>query len=70
MDKTALENHCLSCPGCGGKLIYRSKRRGAKEWLLHYMRIQSPYRCGECDLRFFRFNLIYHQSGELHHRNN
>ena len=47
------------CPGCGSPSLHRSKRRGMLEHFLHTLLNTSPYRCKDCDLRFFRFQLSH-----------
>jgi len=42
------------CPNCGSASVWRSRRRGFREFLLHLLHIE-PYRCWECDERHFRF---------------
>jgi len=44
----------ISCPGCQSDLTHRSRTRGILESLLVFLRIR-PYRCDECDCRFFRW---------------
>jgi transposase-like protein len=44
----------ISCPDCQSGRIHRSRTRGIVESLLVFLRIQ-PYRCDECDYRFFRW---------------
>ena len=39
------------CPMCGGFEVHRSKRRRG-EWILMALALR-PYRCWDCDLRFF-----------------
>jgi hypothetical protein len=48
----------LICPNCGAKKVRRSRRRGLGEALLHVLFFVSPFRCGECYERFFRFRLL------------
>ncbi len=55
------------CPHCGGHVTYRSKRRGPKDWVLHSLLFQSPYRCESCDRRFFHHRLAHHHKKELSH---
>jgi hypothetical protein len=41
------------CPGCSGRRVRRSPRRGFfEETLLRLVRMR-PYRCYDCDRRFF-----------------
>jgi hypothetical protein len=42
------------CPNCKSATAYRSRRRGAREFFLHYFLFTSPYRCKECEQRYFR----------------
>ena len=58
----------LTCPHCGGNTTYRSRRFGVREWLLHHVLVQSPYRCQDCNERFFHHRLARHPKEEdLHH---
>ena len=41
------------CPDCGSRDIHRSKRRGITEKLILPLVITRPFRCGECDSRYF-----------------
>jgi transposase-like protein len=43
----------MSCPSCRGTRIHRSKTRGYFEGLVAKLSIK-PYRCDDCDRRFFR----------------
>ena len=45
------------CPNCANASIYRSRRNGTVEFLLHTLLFMSPYRCKACDVRHFRFRL-------------
>jgi hypothetical protein len=42
------------CPNCGSATAYRSRRIGAIEFLLHYVFFTSPYRCKDCEYRYYR----------------
>ncbi len=42
------------CPTCQSTSCYRSRRRGVAEFFLHYVLFTSPYRCKDCDQRYFR----------------
>lgn len=46
----------ICCPDCQSDEIRRSKTRGSVESLLAILRIR-PYRCEECDYRFFRWSI-------------
>jgi len=48
----------ISCPYCQSDLTHRSRTRGIVESLLVFLRIR-PYRCDECDCRFFRWRVQY-----------
>jgi hypothetical protein len=45
------------CPNCKSGSAYRSRRRGALEFFLHYFLFTSPYRCKECETRYFRMRM-------------
>jgi hypothetical protein len=42
------------CPNCQSTSCRRSRRSGAVEFLLHYLFFITPYRCKDCDQRYFR----------------
>jgi hypothetical protein len=42
------------CPNCQGTSCFRSRRRGALEFFFHYVLFTSPYRCKDCDTRYYR----------------
>jgi predicted RNA-binding Zn-ribbon protein involved in translation (DUF1610 family) len=42
------------CPNCGSSTAYRSRRHGALEFFLHYVFFTSPYRCKDCEYRYYR----------------
>jgi len=48
------------CPNCGSASLYRSKRHGVGEFLLHHLLRITPYRCKKCDVRHFR-SRVHHQ---------
>jgi hypothetical protein len=48
-------NKSSVCPNCASTAIYKSRRKGLLEQLLHSLLFVSPYRCGACDQRYFRF---------------
>jgi hypothetical protein len=54
MDEPIIKNQSPLCPHCGGTATHRSRRRGLQEWALHHVLFKSPYRCQDCDERFFR----------------
>ena len=53
------------CPNCSSVSVYRSRRRGLAEFLLHRVAFISPYRCSECDFRHFRFRLTQSPTAHL-----
>ena len=59
MNSDLRKSRSAVCPGCGSASIHRSKRRGMLEHILHTILNTSPYRCKECDFRFFRFQLSH-----------
>jgi len=67
MDESTTKNRSPVCPFCGCNKIYRSRRHGTHEWFLHYFRFTSPYRCQDCDGRFFRSRRPDSSKKELHH---
>jgi DNA-directed RNA polymerase subunit RPC12/RpoP len=56
-----------SCPYCGGKEFFRSRRSGLIDWFLYHVLFQNAYRCAVCDERFFRFRHFHHHRDRLHH---
>jgi hypothetical protein len=42
------------CPNCSSTIAYRSRRIGAIEFFLHYVFFTSPYRCKDCEYRYYR----------------
>ena len=50
----------IQCPMCHSRLIRRSKRQNLVEYLLSTAVFIRPYRCVECDWRFFRWSLKSH----------
>jgi hypothetical protein len=53
----------MTCPRCYSERIHRSKRRGIFERRVLSMVFVWPFRCENCDLRFFRGSLTAHPSG-------
>jgi hypothetical protein len=45
------------CPSCKSEKIRRSRRKGAFEKALSRVIFLYPYRCKECDERYFSFGL-------------
>jgi DNA-directed RNA polymerase subunit RPC12/RpoP len=66
MNEATSKAQVPGCPYCGGKQFFRSKRSSLKDWFLHYVLFQNPYRCADCDGRFFRAR-HGHRSGEHQH---
>ena len=48
------------CPRCSSHLVHRSRRRGLIERVAHALLQISPYRCDECDHRYFRWRSSHH----------
>jgi DNA-directed RNA polymerase subunit RPC12/RpoP len=67
MNETTSKAQVPSCPYCGGKQFFRSRRSGLKDWFLHHVLFQNPYRCAACDLRFFRASHGHHHTEHQHH---
>jgi hypothetical protein len=42
------------CPNCQSTSCHRSRRNGAVEFFLHHFFFVTPYRCEDCDQRYFR----------------
>jgi hypothetical protein len=45
----------VACPHCQSKAVRRAKRRGMFELSVLSMIPMRPFRCQECDLRFYAF---------------
>jgi hypothetical protein len=56
----SLKNAAASvwCPDCQSAQVRRSRTRGIVESLLAGLLIR-PYRCEECDCRFFRWSTLH-----------
>jgi len=67
MHETTSQAQVPSCPHCDGKQFFRSRRIGVKDWFLHHVLFQNPYRCAACDARFFRSSHGHHHKEQLHH---
>jgi len=50
----------LYCPKCQSERIQRSRRRNTVERSLLAMIFVRPFRCLNCDLRFFRWSFTAH----------
>jgi hypothetical protein len=46
----------LICPACESSQIHQSRRRGIIERKVFALIFLRPFRCEECDLRFFRWS--------------
>ena len=67
MNETTSNPQAIMCPYCGSKQFFRSRRNGLKDWLLHYLWFQNPYRCAACDERFFHTRHGHHHREHQHH---
>jgi hypothetical protein len=56
------------CPNCASHAIYTSRRKGLLEHILHTVFFVSPFRCGACDLRYFRFRFSAPPVNKPRHR--
>ena len=43
------------CHSCGSKRVSRSRRRGVVERVLLRLLLIRPYRCNNCDFRFYGY---------------
>lgn len=50
------------CPSCGSRNVSRSHRRGLVDKLLGAMYVR-PYRCLECDRRFYKVAHLHNKGG-------
>ena len=50
------------CPRCQSQATYRSARRGAFELLLMGLLPLRPFRCRDCDFRFYSFSFRRHSN--------
>ena len=55
------------CPSCGSHGIYKSRRKGLFEHILYTVFFFGPFRCGACDLRYFRSRLSVPPAEKPHH---
>jgi hypothetical protein len=46
---------CMECPNCRSLMTHRSKTKGIVESVLKMAIFRRPFRCEECDSRFFRY---------------
>jgi len=46
----------ITCPNCGSRLTHRSKTKGILESVLLAIIFVHPFRCEECDSRFFQWS--------------
>jgi len=47
----------IACPNCGSLLNHRSNKKGLVERLFLSAIFVQPFRCEDCDCRFFRWSL-------------
>jgi len=47
----------LTCPNCQSSRIHRSKTKGVVEIVFATLLFRRPFRCEECDTRFFRWSI-------------
>jgi DNA-directed RNA polymerase subunit RPC12/RpoP len=47
----------ITCPNCGSASTHRSKTKGFQETVFLAMIFSRPFRCEECDSRFFRWSI-------------
>jgi DNA-directed RNA polymerase subunit RPC12/RpoP len=67
MNETTSRDKGPSCPYCGGKQFFHSRRSGLKDWILCHVLLQKPYRCAACDERFFHTSFRHRREREHHH---
>jgi hypothetical protein len=60
MSRHTNNRHFLICPNCGSDRVRRSIRKGAEDWIRRHLLFKNPYRCGDCDERFFRSCRVHH----------
>ncbi len=49
--------HALLCPKCLSPRVHRSRRRGLKHYLAILL-LRRPFRCHNCEHRFFDFVFV------------
>jgi hypothetical protein len=54
----------MQCPSCKSARVHRSRRNGLLEFVISRTFVH-PFRCEECDLRFFRL-AVRAQSAQFH----
>jgi transposase-like protein len=47
----------ITCPNCSSALTHRSNKSGFRESVLMAMVFIQPFRCEECDSRFYRWSI-------------
>ncbi len=67
MNETTSQAQVPSCPYCGSKEFFRSRRGGIKDWVLRRVLFHKAYRCRACDERFYRVSHGHHHGENLHH---
>jgi hypothetical protein len=55
------------CPSCASHAIYKSRRKGLVERILHAVFFVTPFRCGACDERYFRLRFLTPPRANNHH---
>jgi transposase-like protein len=53
MDEQVNTKQLPACPNCGSTNTRKGSRRRTEELVLNRMKFQFPYRCQDCDHRFF-----------------
>jgi DNA-directed RNA polymerase subunit RPC12/RpoP len=53
LSETPADAKKVRCPRCGSNTVYRSRRRGVIERHLFSAISLRPYRCENCDSRFY-----------------
>jgi len=57
----------IYCPNCQSANVRRSRTRKLEERIQHVLLFKSPYRCMDCDQRFFRNRLFFRLKHTRHH---
>lgn len=59
MDLIYFSEH-KKCPRCGSPRVHKSRRRGVVEKMAYAVLQIGPYRCAECDHRYFGWRFSDH----------
>lgn len=59
----------MICPHCRSKHVHLSRRRNVIERIILAVAFVRPFRCEDCDLRFFRHSLVPFRPGHQQRRN-